>query len=454
MRLKIKNVGPVRDINISLTKINVIIGPQSSGKSTINKLACYLFWVEKKICIDQSFDYFYGENVFLNNLEVFHKLDGYVTKESYIEYNSDVLTIKFEPSKSLIPHFKWKDQYGYKRPKISYIPAERNVVSVIPNWIEVRFEENNIKNYMTDWNTAREIAGVGNPLNIDSLGVDYYYDKKKQGDFIKIKVDEKNNKPIKLTNTSSGIQSIVPIYVLINYFLNTIEKRKEDKSIKEDEKNKELESKLAAHLFSSHLSNHKEISIDSLSKEFKNLQKEIDLLQKISKNNQLLDTNTIQEKINEISKSPAFQLAENQLRLTQNYLENNHLNLFLEEPETNLFPSTQQSLLYYLIEQINMNMIEGSTLMLTTHSPFILYALNNCILGGMISDKIEKSDAEKFKSYKAWINPDKVSVWEIHNGKLKEIKDPKLKIIGQHYFNDIMGDTLGEYSSMLKYFKK
>lgn len=453
MRLKIKNVGPVRDVNISLNKINVIIGPQSSGKSTINKLACYLFWVEKKICIDQSFDFFYGENVFLNNLEVFHKLDGYVTEESYIEYNSDVLTIKFEPSKGPIPHFKWKDQYGYKRPKISYIPAERNVVSVIPNWIEVRFEENNIKNYMTDWNTARELAGIKNPLNIDSLDVEYYYSKEKQGsDFIKIKDGKENNKPIELTNTSSGIQSIVPIYVLLNYFLNTIQKRKEDKSIKEDEKNKELEYKLVEHLFSSHLSNDKERSIDSLSKEFKNLQKEIDLLQKMSKNNQLPDTNTIQKKINKILSSPAFQLAENQMRLRQNYLENNHLNLFLEEPETNLFPSTQQSLLYYLIEQINT--IESSTLMLATHSPFILYALNNCMLGGMISDKIEKFDAEKFKSYKAWTNPDKVSVWEIHNGGLKEIKDTKLKIIGQHYFNDIMGDTLGEYSSMLKYFNE
>lgn len=36
-RLVIKSLGPVTSIDIELTKVNLIIGPQSSGKSTVNK---------------------------------------------------------------------------------------------------------------------------------------------------------------------------------------------------------------------------------------------------------------------------------------------------------------------------------------------------------------------------------------------------------------------------------
>lgn len=37
-RLIIKNIGPIKHVDIELNKINVIIGEQSSGKSTIAKL--------------------------------------------------------------------------------------------------------------------------------------------------------------------------------------------------------------------------------------------------------------------------------------------------------------------------------------------------------------------------------------------------------------------------------
>ena len=34
-RLVIHNVGPIADVDITLNKVNVFIGPQGSGKSTI-----------------------------------------------------------------------------------------------------------------------------------------------------------------------------------------------------------------------------------------------------------------------------------------------------------------------------------------------------------------------------------------------------------------------------------
>lgn len=109
-QLIIKNIGPIKDINITLNKVNVIIGPQSSGKSTINKIACFCSWVEKKVSLEQSFDFFLKDDNFITNLIVFHKLDGYFSNDSKIMYASSVVKFSFE-YRSKVPTFEWVNQY-------------------------------------------------------------------------------------------------------------------------------------------------------------------------------------------------------------------------------------------------------------------------------------------------------------------------------------------------------
>ena len=132
-QLIIRNIGPIKDIDITLNKINVIIGPQSSGKSTINKIACFCSWVEKKVSLEQSFDFFLKDDIFINSLIVFHKLDGYLRDNSYIYYESEILKIEYTyPRKN--PNLQWINKAKYKRVKLSYIPAERNIISIISDW--------------------------------------------------------------------------------------------------------------------------------------------------------------------------------------------------------------------------------------------------------------------------------------------------------------------------------
>ena len=45
-RLIIRNIGPIKDIDIELNKVNVFIGEQSSGKSTIAKIVSFCSWLE------------------------------------------------------------------------------------------------------------------------------------------------------------------------------------------------------------------------------------------------------------------------------------------------------------------------------------------------------------------------------------------------------------------------
>ncbi|KUK57770.1 MAG: hypothetical protein XD81_1399 [Bacteroidetes bacterium 38_7] len=46
-RITVRNVGPIKDAQLELKKINILIGQQSTGKSTLAKIACYCSWVEK-----------------------------------------------------------------------------------------------------------------------------------------------------------------------------------------------------------------------------------------------------------------------------------------------------------------------------------------------------------------------------------------------------------------------
>lgn len=457
MRLKIKNVGPIKNIDIELTKVNVIIGPQSSGKSTISKIACFLQWVEKQMCLEQSFIPFERGGVFIAQLIQFHNLEGYFDDKSYIEYVSHTLSIKLDMSKGVEPKIKWLDKTSYKRSKVLYIPSERNIISSINNWLEVRLEDNNTKSFLADWDLARKAIGQSSEFHITSLGVSYYFDKDKGLDFIKFKNNDGLQKEIRLNNASSGIQSAIPIYLLLNYYLETINEGTEVRSISENNR----ENILKEQLFKSFAKDNVKKILTLSKKEFDNemvmfeesLKLLLNLTQKsINKKEDLVHDEDFTRGYDRVFKSSIMQQNFLTVRNIYNFLKNNHLDLFIEEPESHLFPSTQKELLYFLIEKTLE--IDDSSLMLTTHSPFILYALNNCMMGGMISKNIEQEVTAKFESYKAWIDPNKVSVWEIHNGELKDIKDKKLNVIGQHYFNDAMGDTLGEYSRMLKYFKR
>jgi predicted ATPase len=40
--LKIRDFGPIRDLNLAINKFNILIGPQASGKSTIAKVLCVI----------------------------------------------------------------------------------------------------------------------------------------------------------------------------------------------------------------------------------------------------------------------------------------------------------------------------------------------------------------------------------------------------------------------------
>lgn len=105
--------------------------------------------------------------------------------------------------------------------------------------------------------------------------------------------------------------------------------------------------------------------------------------------------------------------------------------------------------MYYLFRTINHG--RKHRLVVTTHSPYILHAVNNCMLLASVADAIPENIRQELDCKSSAISPDWVSVWQIEAGKLVDIKDPKLRIVGKHYFNDVMNDMLDDYYLMLPY---
>ena len=126
-------------------------------------------------------------------------------------------------------------------------------------------------------------------------------------------------------------------------------------------------------------------------------------------------------------------------------------NIVIEEPELNLFPTTQVRLLYYLLSRINHT---RDNLLITTHSPYILYALNNCMLASLAAD----ADVETVKSIvdisqSSWIEPDKVSVWELADGTIRKgttIQDER-GLIRDNYFDRIMKNVMVDFRNLLNF---
>ena len=172
-RIENKNIGPIKDVNFELNKINVLMGPQSSGKSTIAKIISFCQWAEKRYLLDGDFKYDVREQL----LE-FHRLsDNYFSESSLFTYETDFITITYKGKKLRRSIRKKASSKIYKKSKNIYIPSERNFVSVIPNLSKYKETNDNIMSFVYDWFTAKRIFSNSNLLSILNLGIQYHQKK-------------------------------------------------------------------------------------------------------------------------------------------------------------------------------------------------------------------------------------------------------------------------------------
>ena len=216
--LHLENIGPISIVDIDLQRYNIFIGPQSSGKSTIAKMISFCSWIEKRALTTLSEDVFSNEQEFIEHVEEYHKMHDYFNSKSVLEYESQNIRIIYKDAKLTI---KILDKITYKRKKILYIPSDRNLVAM-PRLDRLIVETNtNLRSFIFDWFDARGFYDKSHRLNILDLNMEYYYDK----DAKKVSQDRiihTNGKTydIALSDASSGLQSVTPLTLLLNYYSN------------------------------------------------------------------------------------------------------------------------------------------------------------------------------------------------------------------------------------------
>ena len=252
-----------------------------------------------------------------------------------------------------------------------------------------------------------------------------------------------DGKEIGLEEASSGLQSVVPLYVYVYYLTHWIYDHQEDISF---EKKDRIEGALSREY------------IKMFSKQM----------------NVVMDEEFLNQAVKEAKLSPGFKkilgtaktlkkagndsldnLLETVLELEENISHPHYSNIIVEEPELNLFPETQKDLIYDLLEMINSG---RDHLLMTTHSPYLLYALNNCMLGALVQENIPEEEEGLQKMKDSFVKPEDVSVWEIKNGKFFPYKEnPNYTIqderglIRNNYFDRIMKNIMTDFAALMDY---
>jgi len=414
--IEIRNLGPIKEAKFDLNKVNVFMGPQSSGKSTIAKIISYCTWLDKKYARDGSLGVIKNGDVnvpaYIEELKTYHRLtNGYFSDKTKIVFDGEEIVFSYPAEKtsgmmSLEDDSKCKVSFKTAKrrqsSKVIYIPSERNFVSSIYNLNEYLRDRDLIQDFVNNWYEAKRKYSKDHRLQILDLGVQYYNEGE---DIDRLLLD--GGEELTLQIASSGLQAIVPLITLLDYVARGIYNEARPMSVSER---------------------------DKMIKQYN------DMISKLQEDG---------TKTNRDNLDILFDLI-----VSKNY---NYSQFIIEEPEQNLFPTTQRDLVYYMLRLIN-DPNRNHRLTFTTHSPYILYALNNCMMGGLVNSQFVAGDEKEkflkngFLSEKSWINPQLVSVWEIEDGKIRNIQD-KDNIISENYFDKKMTELTDEYYQILNYYK-
>ena len=340
--LQIRNFGPIKDTgNLEITSFLLIIGRQSSGKSTFMKVLSYCRWVEKRIMLYSKDEciFFSNNKRFTSRLKEFHRIDeSYFCESTSIQYDGDCISISYSGiDNDAIIKMKTEIEGHSYNTKICYIPSERNLVSAIRN-IDKAYkssEQDSLFNFIYEWDEARSEYSKEKPFPLSVTGGFKYMSL--SGDDIIIRPD---GTPTQAYYASSGIQSAMPVDIMVDYITHLV-------------------GRTAS--FSKH-----------------DLAKSVMEYVNMVNNQNELDDITLKKVIRKLN----YQSSQ----------------LFIEEPEQNLYPESQRMLMLSLISALNRSISKGSEqslMAITTHSPYIVSTMNVLI---RISEALaERPDDDRIK---------------------------------------------------------
>lgn len=124
--------------------------------------------------------------------------------------------------------------------------------------------------------------------------------------------------------------------------------------------------------------------------------------------------------------------------------------LYIEEPEAHLFPTAQKRIVELLARTYN-TIDSKFQIIVTTHSPYILSAFNNLMEAGKIVD--EKAGLEdsvyKIVPKEEAFNPNELVAYSINQGQKAVLIDSSNKLISQNILDSVSDEISIEFGKLL-----
>ena len=397
--LKVQYFGAIQegyaenDGYMPIHQLSVFCGTQGTGKSTVAKLYSTFVWLEKALTRgDFSVDYVIQYNRFVKKFLAYQSISGYIKPNSFLHYKGTNYDFLYENEKlEVVEH---KNALEYTRPQVMYFPAERNLLSVIEKASGVKGMPDALGTMLEDYNIACRSLSESVPLPIN--GVSFSYDKLNKISHV---IGQGYN--VRMSEASSGIQSLSPLFITLNYLSDSVRANPDTEATKVSQEEKERIDKRITDL--------------------------------------LLD-----ETIDDSTRSMLIK------KLSDN--KNVRLVSIIEELEQNLFPSSQESVLYHIIQ---LSAHGTDQLLLTTHSPYVLNYLMLAIkakqVEQLVANDMDEKDLEAIVPKYARIDGSSVVVYQLDTeGKIHRLPSYEDMPSDENYLNLSMMETNTKYSNLIE----
>ena len=380
----IRNFGPIESVEIrEVKKITVFIGESGSGKSTIMKVLALFRWLYKMMNIRSFLKYSQiPKSPFRFQFISLLRSSGlieYLRDDSVLEYGNGSL------------HLRWDSTVGKLTGTTSYIPKEELSLekisfisdkrNLIPDMLDGSIALKRETYYVNETYSDFEMAVAAvHEMPISNLGVKFVTRKTGYGmKYLIVPEDGSNSFSVGLRASSSGTQNIVPLNVIVEYYAR-----------------------------------HYDL-VSSINKA---------VLSYVSKSDSLSD----------------FTAVKNIGDFT-----NRNVHLFIEEPELSLFPSSQSDLMDFLTESIydERERGYGISLMMATHSPYIVNYLN------VLLRRAYRADLQNG----SFVRPEDLAVYRVYDGRIQNLVgtgDEARVLVDTHDLSDEMEVIYREYTELVR----
>lgn len=391
--LTIRNFGALTHVEAEFNKYTLFIGPQGSGKSTIAKLYSLFTWLEKRLKRGMlTIKYVEQYQRFRSSLCAYSRLTDYFHDDTEIEFAGRFYTFVYKDN-ALKISANDSDDGSTAMSKVLYVPAERNFLTTIGSPSNIKSLPESVSTFLGEFEMARAAYTQGYQMPVGDAV--FEYDKLNGVSWLRGK-----DYRIRLSAASSGYQSALSLCLVTRFISEKVENSKRDAN-ELSMAEREVIARQVASIIDMDLSD--EVKAAALS------------------------------------------------QLSNRFSYSEFINI-VEEPEQNLYPSSQKDILYYLISVANR--LEDNKLVCTTHSPFMINYLTLAAKTWQLRQQAAEHPCllerlDRLVPETSCINPELLRIYQLTDGQARLLplnyglpSDANLLNIEAGLTNELFGELL------------